>query len=306
MAVRKIQADDPFVARWLAQRPSLRENAAWTFEAARRYGCLRAENMIYDDEEQTWAWTLDMLEALHDMPVSGDLGKLDPQGPGFGFHVFEDPFQNLACYLRERRLGSAAFENAIANNRALMDEFERTLPNSDGHFVRMLRISQRDGVQGWAHMEKRKKLEHHVIIGPDRELARGMLSRLHPSNRHPTYDALACKIQALLTAKAATSTEVAPPRHMRRQAKRELGVDMSTRVRVVKWRLRPEGSSGGRAATHERQGVAAHSVRGHKRQQWYPSEQRHREIYIAPHRRGDEGIARTPVVNAVRKNADGD
>ena len=58
--------------------------------------------------------------------------------------------------------------------------------------------------------------------------------------------------------------------------------------------------------THERQGVAAHWVQGHVRQQWYPSEQQHRAIYIETHRRGDEGIARTPVVNAVRKNADGD
>ncbi len=56
-------------------------------------------------------------------------------------------------------------------------------------------------------MEKRKKLEHHVIYGPDRELARKMLSHMHPFNRHPTYHALACKMQALLKAKAAASTE---------------------------------------------------------------------------------------------------
>ncbi len=126
-----------------------------------------------------------MLEVLHDMPVSGDLGKceLDPQGPGFWFHVFEDPFQNLACYLRERRLGPAAYENAMANNRALMHEFERILPNGVSHFVRMLRISQRDGVQGWAHMEKRKKLEHHVIYGPARETARNNAQPPAPHRR---------------------------------------------------------------------------------------------------------------------------
>lgn len=82
----------------------------------------------------------------------------------------------------------------------------------------------------------------------------------------------------------AETSDVLPDRAARRRLQRA-GQQPST-VRVIGLR-RPKGGSekgdGGRDYHHQ------WIVRGHWRQQWYPSRQVHRPVWIAPHVKGPEG-----------------
>ena len=72
-------------------------------------------------------------------------------------------------------------------------------------------------------------------------------------------------------------------------------MDMETAVRVGKWRKAGEGAGSTRGF---------HRCRGHFREQWYPSKQRHGAIFIEAHYRGSgpvKGGKPLPVVHYVKQ-----
>ena len=89
-------------------------------------------------------------------------------------------------------------------------------------------------------------------------------------------------------------------RHVRRQAKREFKMDMTTACRVVNWRKPPAAGkgSGDPEATGGKKGF--HAVQGHFRLQPYKSEGVVPAIFIAGHFRG-QGETKLPRVNYVRR-----
>lgn len=88
----------------------------------------------------------------------------------------------------------------------------------------------------------------------------------------------------LMSQPIASVAEVAFNRAARRQAEREQ--QPPPRVRVITLR-RPAGSGG--PGDSDREYHHQWIVRGHWRQQWYPSRGVHRPVWIAPHLKGPEG-----------------
>ena len=94
-------------------------------------------------------------------------------------------------------------------------------------------------------------------------------------------NAFFCRIQALLKARVVEIRQVGVERSVRRQAKRELGLDMNTTIRQVVWRKTISSGSGSKA---DKQMRDKHWwVQGHIRVQPYPREGVHRAIYIDDH-----------------------
>lgn len=306
MTIRQITFADPFVRRFLSQQPGTRDDSAWTYEAVRRIASVELAELDYDDDEPTWAWRLDMLEALRDMPVTGNLNEceLDPNGPGYGIHIFNNPIDNIVTHARLVNRSWVEVLGGLREKDIENDRLGKARP--DGH-LQMLHITHR-GVRGWPHMIPKEVIVRDIQRRPAGSAPNSQRALDDLNNQNPAvHHAVACKIQALLKAKAVAATDTPAPRSMRRQAKRG-GMDMSTHVRVVGWLpvkdSTTNGSSTNGASSTDHQGVAAHWVSGHIRQQYYPSVQQHRAIYIAPHRRGDEAKAKVPTVNVVRKGAD--
>lgn len=80
-------------------------------------------------------------------------------------------------------------------------------------------------------------------------------------------------------------TEAEFPRAMRRRAEREQREP--PRVRVITLRnMRHDDGAGSADREYHHQWI----VRGHWRQQWYPSREVHRPVWIAPHLKGPEGL----------------
>ena len=193
------------------------------------------------------------------------------RGPGAGVHVFESP---------ETPASLAALRPAGKIRGHAVVEGERV------SYTYLLRIAPDGACTGASPRNPGELMGRAPLRYPD----------------HPVYSRLAVKLQAVLRAKAVEFAPRQAPRHLRRQAKRGLGLDMETAVRVVRWRKpapcdRKEGGSGGGATR------GFHRCRGHFREQWYPSKQRHGAVFIEAHYRGSGPVkgGKLPVVHYVKQ-----
>lgn len=109
------------------------------------------------------------------------------------------------------------------------------------------------------------------------------VNELMPSGR--TLLASAKTAWLLMRQPLATETLVQPDRAAKRRAARE-GHREPPPVRVIALR-RPPGSGHGHS---DREYHHTWIVRGHWRNQWYPSREVHRPTWIAPHVKGPEGL----------------
>ncbi|GAA4846290.1 hypothetical protein [Kitasatospora terrestris] len=89
----------------------------------------------------------------------------------------------------------------------------------------------------------------------------------------------------LLMQQPLAADQVVEPRRSTQKRLRRAGYDPGP-VRVIELR-RPQGAPG--EASEGRDWQHQWIVRGHWRQQWYPSRQVHRPVWIAPHVKGPEG-----------------
>lgn len=271
--IRIVPASDPFLRKWLQSGTRITA-AAWTAEAFRRYVAFRQPGRFpYFAGEPTWFWSRALLEEV--LGCEGDVprARLDPEGPGYGVHVFESPHTPASlAVMRERR--------AIRGHAVQIDDDRPA-------FTYLLRIAADGACTGLSPNNAAEVTGSAAVRFAD----------------HPVYSRLAVKLQAVLRAKAVVFTPGQAPRHLRRQSKRDLGVDMDTAVRVVTWR---KAAPDGRKADGEGAGatVGFHRCRGHFREQWYPSKGRHGAIFIEAHYRGSgpvKGVAARPVVHYVRQ-----
>ena len=269
--VRIEVASDPFIRKWLQSGVYL-TGAAWTAEAFRRATAHYQPVLFpYYVDEPTWYWSRVILEDVLDCEGDVSRSRFDLDGPGVGVHVFESP---------ETPASLAAFRQAGKIRGFAIDEGDRVA------YTYLLRVAPDGACTGASPRNPGELMGRAPLRYPE----------------HPVYSRLAVKLQAVLRAKAVEFTPRQAPRHLRRQAKRGLGLDMETAVRVVRWRKpapgdRKEGGAG-EGATR-----GFHRCRGHFREQWYPSKQRHGAFFIEAHYRGSGPVkgGKLPVVHYVKR-----
>ena len=281
---------DPFLRKWLASGTALTASG-WTAEAYRRLvHWKRPEHFPYYPDEQTWYWSREMLEET--LSAGGDTTgcTFDPSGPGVGVHVFETMWTpvTLAKVYTDVRMSRGLL--ALRKNGPEVTNLNHPVVcfGDEACPIYLLRVTEQGCTTGVVH--------RGIGSGEvDREAA--MDCRYHD---HHIFGEIASRLQGVLRSKAMVYEPQRAPRHFRRQAKRELGVDMDTLIRVVNWRKERRGGDGD--SDPSGRSVGFHQCRGHFRAQAYgPGRKLRKAIYIEAHWKGSGPVKSTaPVVNMVR------
>ena len=274
-----------FYRKWREQGCPL-HGPAWRYHAARLVAHAEwGAELPYIPEEESWAWSNEMLEEMSAF-MGPDWSRIsvDPDGPGFGVHVFE----------RIRKITAYVYEsNSYRWRRMSLDTVD------DGiQFIQVVRVCQNDTQVTSYSPQESLRFDWNVSIG---EKIAGLKRVEKIYHNEPVIWNWFKLVQCLLKSRAFDVQKESVPDRIRRQGRRKLGIDLDTQVRVVNWRKVPRSKVGATGDEAERD--KHWWVSGHTREQWYPSKGKHYLKYIEPHVKGnmDAPLHRPVKVNYVRQ-----
>ena len=281
--------NDPYISAWVRDDVyNIHNLKGWQAEAYRRWisGNVGQDNpqIKYYNDEPTWYWSETMIEELINILNNNKdirLCSWDTEGPGSGFHFFN------RVNSENHAIGLINNENYSITN----DYIDLLNTKSPTELVRVVRLSH---------------FGDFVALGEIVNEDRGIRIETMHYYDNPKNDIddiskrMLLLIQALLKTEVVQVTKIKADRAMRRRAKRK-GVILEHTVNMVIWRKEYKDSF----ITNETRKIGNDkhwSVRGHVRNQWFPSKKCHYAKFIPMHYKGNLAAPlhkSVPVVNHV-------